>query len=91
MLPLSFNCILETFVRPRVIPLRCKPLSFISSSSFSAVSQSKGLEAERLDQLIVKELKDNGLHLNGITRGLIKAVKELKEEKIETENVVAEA
>lgn len=31
-------------IRPRVIPGRCKPLSFISSSSFSAVCQSKAFK-----------------------------------------------
>ncbi|BFG37392.1 hypothetical protein CerSpe_236660 [Prunus speciosa] len=50
----------------------------------------KALDWETAEKLL-EEMKDNGLHLNGITRGLIKAVKELKEEKIETENVVAEA
>ncbi|BFG31127.1 hypothetical protein CerSpe_174010 [Prunus speciosa] len=50
----------------------------------------KALDWETAEKLH-EEMKDNGLHLNGITRGLIKAVKELKEEKIETENVVAEA
>ncbi|PQQ11080.1 pentatricopeptide repeat-containing protein [Prunus yedoensis var. nudiflora] len=50
----------------------------------------KALDWETAEKLL-EEMKDNGLHLKGITRGLIKAVKELKEEKIETENVVAEA
>ncbi|PQP95033.1 hypothetical protein Pyn_41260 [Prunus yedoensis var. nudiflora] len=50
----------------------------------------RALDWETAEKLL-EEMKDNGLHLNGITWGLIKAVKELKEEKIETENVVAEA
>ncbi|PQQ13023.1 hypothetical protein Pyn_14625 [Prunus yedoensis var. nudiflora] len=50
----------------------------------------KALDWETTEKLL-EEMKDNGLHLNGITRGLIKAMRELKEEKIETENVVAEA
>ncbi|KAL6279016.1 hypothetical protein ACE6H2_022617 [Prunus campanulata] len=50
----------------------------------------KALDWETVEKLL-EVMKDNGLHLNGITRGLIKAVKELKEEKIETENVVAGA
>lgn len=32
---------------------------------------------------LLEEMKDNGLHLNGITRGLIRAVKELQEGEIE--------
>ncbi|KAL4632554.1 hypothetical protein ACB092_04G059700 [Castanea dentata] len=37
----SSSISLTALMRPFVIPLRCNPFSFISSSSFSAVSQSK--------------------------------------------------
>lgn len=48
----------------------------------------KALDWETSEKLL-KEMKDSGLHLNGITRGLIRAVKELQMEKVETEKIVA--
>lgn len=35
-------------------------------------------------QKLREEMENNGLHLNGITKGLIRAVKELEEEEVET-------
>ncbi|EEF47332.1 pentatricopeptide repeat-containing protein At3g02650, mitochondrial [Ricinus communis] len=49
----------------------------------------KALDWERAEKLLEK-MKEDGLHLNGITRGLIRAVKELEDEGIEKE-VGAEA
>ncbi|KAM7490436.1 hypothetical protein LguiA_033357 [Lonicera macranthoides] len=42
-------------------------------------------------QKLLEEMQENGLHLNGITKGLINAVKELVEEGVETKEVTAEA
>ncbi|XP_068340977.1 small ribosomal subunit protein mS80 (rPPR6)-like [Pyrus communis] len=42
----------------------------------------KALDWETAEKLL-EEMKDNGLHLNGITRGLIRAVKELQEGEVE--------
>ncbi|PRQ50298.1 putative tetratricopeptide-like helical domain-containing protein [Rosa chinensis] len=50
----------------------------------------KALDWETSEKLL-EEMKDSGLYLNGITRGLIRAVKELQTEKVETEKIVAEA
>ncbi|CAK9140123.1 unnamed protein product [Ilex paraguariensis] len=40
---------------------------------------------------LLEEMKEKGLHLNGITKGLIRAVKELEEEGMETEEASVEA
>lgn len=41
----------------------------------------KALDWETSENLLA-EMKENGLHLNGITRGLIRAVKEMEEEEL---------
>lgn len=50
----------------------------------------KALDWETAEKLM-REMEDNDLHLNGITKGLIRAVKELEEEKLTTEEVGIEA
>lgn len=50
----------------------------------------KALDWETAEKLL-EEMKEKGLHLNGITRGLIKAVKELSLEEAETVEMVSEA
>uniref|UniRef100_A0A5B7BX50 Pentacotripeptide-repeat region of PRORP domain-containing protein n=1 Tax=Davidia involucrata TaxID=16924 RepID=A0A5B7BX50_DAVIN len=40
---------------------------------------------------LLEEMKENGLHLNGITKGLIRAVRELEEEEGKNEQVTVEA
>lgn len=42
----------------------------------------------RTAEVLLEEMKENGLRLNGITRGLIRAVKELEEEVQSSEAVV---
>ncbi|KAL6974309.1 hypothetical protein U1Q18_028490, partial [Sarracenia purpurea var. burkii] len=44
----------------------------------------KALDWQTAEKL-VEEMKGNGLHLNGITKGLIRAVKEIEEETLEEE------
>lgn len=41
----------------------------------------------RTAERLFEEMKANGLHLNGITRGLIRAVRELEEEELRTEEL----
>ncbi|XP_020237347.1 pentatricopeptide repeat-containing protein At3g02650, mitochondrial [Cajanus cajan] len=48
----------------------------------------KGLDWERAEKLH-EEMKENGLLLKGITRGLIRAVKELENEAVEAESITA--
>ncbi|KAH7542123.1 small ribosomal subunit protein mS80 (rPPR6) [Ziziphus jujuba] len=50
----------------------------------------KALDWETAEKLL-EEMKEKGLHLNGITRGLIKAVKELNEEVLGTGQMITEA
>ncbi|KAL5563873.1 hypothetical protein UlMin_033620 [Ulmus minor] len=50
----------------------------------------KALDWETAEKLF-QEMKEDGLYLNGITRGLITAVKELVEEESEAEKVAIEA
>eukprot|EP00261_Vitis_vinifera_P017004 XP_010646461.1 PREDICTED: pentatricopeptide repeat-containing protein At3g02650, mitochondrial [Vitis vinifera] len=50
----------------------------------------KALDWQTAEKLL-EEMKQNGLHLNGITRGLIRAVKELEEEGRATEELRVEA
>lgn len=49
----------------------------------------KALDWETAENLLV-EMEENGLYLNGISRGLIRAVKELEEEGVETGEVTSE-
>ncbi|KAK3003429.1 hypothetical protein RJ639_019870 [Escallonia herrerae] len=39
----------------------------------------------RTTKKLLEEMKENGLHLNGITKGLMRAVKELEQERVETQ------
>ncbi|KAL6141156.1 hypothetical protein ACLB2K_059446 [Fragaria x ananassa] len=48
----------------------------------------KALDWETSEKLL-EEMRNSGLYLNGITRGLIRAVKELQSEKVECEQIVA--
>ena len=50
----------------------------------------KALDWETAEKLL-DEMKEKGLHLNGITRGLIRAVKEMVEEDVKTSNTSVEA
>ncbi|RDY14038.1 Pentatricopeptide repeat-containing protein, mitochondrial, partial [Mucuna pruriens] len=50
----------------------------------------KALDWEMAEKL-QEEMKENGLHLKGITRGLIRAVKEMEKEVVEAESVTAVA
>ncbi|KAK7385834.1 hypothetical protein VNO78_31744 [Psophocarpus tetragonolobus] len=50
----------------------------------------KALDWETAEKL-QEEMKENGLHLKGITRGLIRAVKEMEKEVMETESITAVA
>ncbi|XP_062082441.1 small ribosomal subunit protein mS80 (rPPR6) [Humulus lupulus] len=50
----------------------------------------KALDWERAEKLL-EEMKEKGLHLNGITRGLIRAVKEIVIEEVETTKTSLEA
>ena len=50
----------------------------------------KALDWQTAEKLL-EEMKQNGLHLSGITRGLIRAVKELEEEGRATEELRVEA
>ncbi|KAK3010710.1 hypothetical protein RJ639_010923 [Escallonia herrerae] len=45
----------------------------------------------RTAEKLLEEMKENGLHLNGITKGLMRAVKELEQEGVETQEVTIEA
>ncbi|XP_010242491.1 PREDICTED: pentatricopeptide repeat-containing protein At3g02650, mitochondrial [Nelumbo nucifera] len=49
----------------------------------------KALDWETAEKLL-QEMKENGLHLNGITRGLIRAVKELGEEELQSGGITSE-
>ncbi|KAL7198028.1 hypothetical protein ACSBR2_020531 [Camellia fascicularis] len=50
----------------------------------------KALDWGKAEKLL-KEMKENGLHLNGITKGLIKAVKEMEEEEVRSAEVTVGA
>jgi len=50
----------------------------------------KALDWEMAEKLL-EEMKENGLHLKGITRGLIRAVKEMEKEVVESESITAVA
>ncbi|KAL2316991.1 hypothetical protein Fmac_030867 [Flemingia macrophylla] len=50
----------------------------------------KALDWEMAEKL-QEEMKENGLHLKGITRGLIRAVKDLEKEAVEAEGISAVA
>ncbi|KAK7372615.1 hypothetical protein VNO80_06002 [Phaseolus coccineus] len=50
----------------------------------------KALDWEMAEKLL-EEMKENGLHLKGITRGLIRAVKEMEKEVVEVESITAVA
>lgn len=50
----------------------------------------KALDWETAEKLL-DEMKEKGLHLNGITRGLIRAVKEMVEEEVKTSKTSVEA
>lgn len=50
----------------------------------------KALDWEKAEKLL-EEMKERGLYLNGITRGLIKAVKELESEAVDTGELTAVA
>ncbi|XP_027360962.1 pentatricopeptide repeat-containing protein At3g02650, mitochondrial [Abrus precatorius] len=50
----------------------------------------KALDWEMAEKL-QEEMKGNGLHLKGITRALIRAVKEMQKEVVETESITAVA
>ncbi|XP_050205177.1 pentatricopeptide repeat-containing protein At3g02650, mitochondrial [Mercurialis annua] len=62
----------------------------VNSDEYNKLIQSlclKALDWETSEKLLEK-MKEDGLHLNGITRGLIRAVKELELEGIEKESSV---
>ncbi|KAK1558597.1 hypothetical protein Q3G72_028891 [Acer saccharum] len=50
----------------------------------------KALDWEKAEKLL-EEMKEKGMHLNGITRGLIKAVKDLEKEALDNELARTEA
>ncbi|KAL5853867.1 hypothetical protein ACOSQ3_008985 [Xanthoceras sorbifolium] len=50
----------------------------------------KSLDWEKAEKLL-EEMKENGLHLNGITRALIRAVKDLEKEEVDNEVAYIEA
>lgn len=60
-----------------------------NTDEYNKLIQSLCLKAVdwKTAETLLEEMKEDGLHLNGITRGLIRAVKEMEEEGLETEEV----
>ncbi|KAK9274728.1 hypothetical protein L1049_021979 [Liquidambar formosana] len=60
-----------------------------NTDEYNKLIQSLCLKALNwgMAEKLLEEMKENGLHLNGITRGLIRAVKEMEEEGVETREI----
>jgi len=69
------------------VRLWCRP----SVDEYDKLIQSlclKALDWEMAEKLL-EEMKGSGLHLKGMTRGLIKVVKEMDKEVVKAESIVA--
>ena len=94
--PVTYHTLIRSHCKLEEYDLALKLLSEMrdfgvqpNADEYNKLIQSLCLKALdwRTAERLFEEMKANDLHLNGITRGLIRAVRELEEEELRTEEL----